>query len=275
MALPTGEEDSEVSIASKVPPEEAEIALLEELDKGGGTLDTKSVVTRAIKHFSSLTPAELQRKTPSGREWWEGYFRFALDRLKRKGEATNRQRGWWAITEKGRQRIRREGLLEGRLVAVEAPEAIREEVTPFRATPEIRLERVHEQVETQLEEIGKIFGKYAKKEHHEAPYIYDVIWKEAEWLPRVTHAFEIQDKGNLIEALAKLKHAHDSWGSKLFLIVTGEKDRRKLDQLLEPHFMGTFHEIAGITTILSPEEVDELYKSLSRFKGVIERFLAR
>lgn len=147
-----------------------------------------------------------------------------------------------------------------------------EETTPVAVSSEVRL---HSQVQTQLEEIGKILAKYVEKEYHEAPYTYDVIWKDVQWLPRITHAFEVQDKGNLIEALAKLKHAHDSWGSNLFLVVTGEKDRRKLDQVLEPHFRGTFHEIASVTTVLSPEDVQELCQSLNRFEPIIKRFLSK
>jgi hypothetical protein len=39
--------------------------------------------------------------------------------------------------------------------------------------------------------------------------------------------------------------------------------------------MGTFHEIATVTTVFSPEEVGEFYEFLNRFKKVIERFLAK
>ncbi len=193
---------------------------------------------------------------------WENRIAWVRYQLAENGEIDKSVRGMWRITEKGRERLRKEGLLK------KEPE----EIAPPLISPELRL---HQQVQTQLEEIGRTFGKYAKREHREAPYTYDVIWKDVEWLPRITHAFEVQDKGNLIEALAKLKHAHDSWGSLLFLVVTGEKDRRKLDQILDTHFRGTFHEISTVTTVLSPEEVGELYEFLNRFKKIIERFLVK
>jgi len=248
-----------------------ELPLLLEIEAMGGEARPQDLYPRVTAHFPQITEADLKETLAGGTSKWTNGIRWTRESLVLKGQLGRHPRGVWRITEKGRERLRREGLLEERPVAVEAPKAIREEAAP----PLVRVEKGHEQVETQIQEIGKILGKYAKKEYHEAPYTYDVIWKDMEWLRRVTHAFEIQDKGNLIEALAKLKHAHDNWGSRLFLIVTEEKDRRKSEQLLEPHFMGTFHEIGAVTTVLSPEDVDELHKFLSRFREVIERFLAK
>jgi len=238
---------------------EIELAILLEIVAMGGEGRPRDIYPKVAARFPQITKAEVERKKIDGTSRWKNEINWSKYNLVQNAELHREPRGIWRITEKGIERLRKEGLLV-------------EEISPPPIPPELKL---HQQVQTQLEEIGRIFGKHVKKEHHEAPYTYDVIWKDVEWLPRITHAFEVQDKGNLIEALAKLKHAHDSWGSHLFLIVTGEKDRRKLDQILEPHFMGTFHEIATVTTVFSPEEVGEIYEFLSRFKKVIERFLAK
>jgi len=239
---------------------EIELPLLLEIEAMGGEGRPQDLYPKITAHFPQITNTDLGKKTLGGGNLWENRIAWVRYQLAENGEIDKSVRGVWRITEKGRERLRKEGVLKA------------EEVAPPPVSPEVKL---HQQVQTQLEEIGKMLGKYAKKEHHEVPYTYDVIWKELEWLPRITHAFEVQDKGNLIEALAKLKHAHDGWGSHLFLVVTGEKDRKKLDQILEPHFAGTFHEIATVTTVFSPEEVGEFYEFLNRFKKVIERFLAK
>ena len=248
---------------------EVELPLLLEIEAMGGEGRPQDLYPKVAAHFPQITEAELKETIARGINKWTNGIRWVRERLVLKGELHRFPRGIWRITEKGRERLRREGLLQERPAAVKAAKMIKEESA---SAPEAR---VHEHVEIQLEEMGKILGKYAKREYHEAPYTYDVIWKDMEWLRRVTHAFEVQDRGSLIEALAKLKHAYDNWSSRLFLIVTGEKDRRKLEHLLEPHFMGTFHEIAAVTTVLSPEDVGELYKSLSRFEAILKRFLAK
>lgn len=243
---------------------EIELPVLIEIEAMGGEAQYQELLPRVAAYFPQITEADLKETTTSGANKWTMRIRWASYDLKEKGEL-ERHRGVWTITEKGMGRLRRKRLLEPQHPQVMV---IHEEV-------KVREVRLHESMEIQLEEIGKILGKYAKKEYHEAPYTHDVIWKDMERMPRVTHAFEVQDKGNLIEALAKLKHAYDTHGSKLFLIVTGERDRRRLDELLEPHFRGTFHEIAPVTTVLNPEEVTELYKALSRYREIIGRFLAR
>ena len=123
------------------------------------------------------------------------------------------------MTEKGRQRLEREAptlqaLLErtpGQDVAKPSPQERQEQ------------QRIHVQIQDQLEELGTILGKYAKKEYRHQFYAYDVVWKESEYLPRASHCFEVQHHGNLVEALAKLKHAHDIWNSRLSWLLLASK----------------------------------------------------
>jgi len=94
-----------MSISQLVPLKEAEIALLEELQREGKAIETGELVRRAIKHFPQLTPSKLQKRTPSGSLWWPGRFRFDLDRLRKKGEVRSPAKGCWEVTNVGIQRL--------------------------------------------------------------------------------------------------------------------------------------------------------------------------
>jgi restriction endonuclease Mrr len=96
-----------MSISQLVPRQEAEMALIEELRKESRVSKTGKCVGEAINHFPQLTPAELQRRTPSGTLFWPGRFRFDLDHLKKRGYATNPVKGYWEITDTGIQRLSR------------------------------------------------------------------------------------------------------------------------------------------------------------------------
>jgi len=118
-------------------------------------------------------------------------------------------------------------------------------------------------------------GKFSTTEFRETIYRYDVVWKEAEHLPRVTHCFEVQHKGNVVEALAKLKHAFDIWHAALFIVITDEKDRLRARELLAPYFAGVFHEIAAFATVLTPDDVGQMHGTLTRYQDVIRVFTSR
>jgi putative lipoic acid-binding regulatory protein len=146
-------------------------------------------------------------------------------------------------------------------------------VTEPPSPPPIGEESIHRTLKRKIKEIGSILGRFAKEEYPAQPYIYDVVWKEIEGLPRPCHVFEVQDKGAVDGALAKLQHARDIWKPKLFLVVTGEKDRKKVDLLLKPFLDGTFHGISKDTIVLTAETVDDIYKGLTAHKEVIKDLL--
>jgi len=178
---------------------------------------------------------------------WQHKTAWALQYLKGKKLVDSPKRGFWEVTTK---------------VVAEPP-----------ATPVGKEESLHKNLKKKIKEIGSILGKYAKEEYHAPPYIYDVVWKEIEGLPRPCHVFEVQDKGAVDGALAKLQHARDIWKPKLFLVVTGEKDRKKIDTLLKPFMEGTFHGISKDTIVLTAEIINEIYESLENNKETIRQFL--
>ena len=143
---------------------------------------------------------------------------------------------------------------------------------PLAPTTELKpIEPLHESLKSKIREIGEVLGKQAHTEFPVPPYVYDVVWKEIEALPP-SHVFEIQDKGNVDGALSKLQHARDVWRPKLFLVVTGERDRAKVDLLLRPHWQGAFHKISGQTLVLTPDEIDDIHRVLSSHRETIKRF---
>ncbi len=136
-----------------------------------------------------------------------------------------------------------------------------------------RAERIHEKPKALLYEVGEILGKYPHKEFHESPYTYTMspgrIFPKSSGNTR----FEVQDKGNLIEALAKLQHARDIWKSKPFPVITGERDCQKLHQLVAPLLSGTFHRLSRELIVLSPEGVEELHEALQKQREILKHLL--
>jgi len=178
---------------------------------------------------------------------WQHQIAWALQYLKIKRLAHSPKRGFWEVTT---------------IIVTEPPSA-----------PQPIEESLHKRLKRKIEEIGTILGKYAKVEYPAPPYVYDVVWKEVEGLPRPCHVFEVQDKGAVDGALAKLQHARDIWRPKLFLVVTGERDRKKVEILLRPYLEGTFHGISKDTTVLAAEVIDEIYSALNQNSELIKQFL--
>jgi hypothetical protein len=227
-----------------------------ELEAAGGELRPTAILFREIAgYFPQVTDDDLTATNRTGINTWENRVHWARLRLVHKGEIDRSHYGVWRITDKGKERIMAE-------------------VGEVAQAKEIK-ESLHTKISRQLEEIGRILGRYARREYRDGPYSYDVVWKDSERLPRATHVFEVQDKGNVVEALARLKHAYDSWGASLFLVVTGERDRARVEKMLVPLYSGTFHEIGSQVTLLSPDDVEALHSTLSQFKDVMSRFVHR
>jgi len=233
-----------------------ELPILLELAAADGELrPTPAFFKELVTYFPQVTENDLKATNRTGINTWENRVHWARLRLVHKGEIDKARYGVWRITDKGRERIRSE--------VGEAQQA--------RQTKE----SVHGKLARQVEEIGWILGRYARREFREDAYSYDVIWKEAERLPRATHVFEIQDKGNVLEALVRLKHAYDNWGARLFLVVTGERDRSRVEKLLAPFFAGAFHEIGSQISLLGAEQIEELHSMLSRHRDIMNKFVSR
>lgn len=226
---------------------EIEIALLQAIVAGGGGMRPRDAYPAVAALFPEMTPEDLKQTVAKGGNRWQIRVRFVRKHLVGKGEIEPHPRGIWRITDRGRQRVE----------------------------PQPHEEKIHKRIQTEIAEIGALLGYYTSTEHKLDPYRYDVIWKRDQWQPSPGNVFEIQHHGSLEAALLKLKHAHDVCKPKLCLVVTGEQDQKKVEQLLGPLFAGVFHEIRSETTVLTAQQVVELRNSLTGHENVLKRLVGK
>jgi hypothetical protein len=81
--------------------------------------------------------------------------------------------------------------------------------------------------------------------------------------PYLKHLDRAHAGGNLVEALAKLKH---SWGlySSIPVLVTRAEQIPDAENLLS----GSFHEIKDVTRILTDDKLAEFYQLKIKFKDL-------
>ena len=248
---------------------DVQMALLSVINDAGGEARPRDIYPAVTARFPELTAEDLAGTLPSGANRWTNRIQWLRQKLVVRGEIAREPRGIWRITEKGHQRLQRGGSLESQ----PAPPKPAKVAEPPVA--ELEQDKPHRQLQKQLKEIGEMLGYYATTEYRLDPYQYDVIWKRDEWQPSPSNVFEVQHHGSLEAALLKLKHAHDVSRPKLCLVVTGERDQKKVNQILGPLFSGVFHEIRSETLLLTAEQVTELRDSLARHRDILRKMVAK
>jgi len=136
----------------------------------------------------------------------------------------------------------------------------------------VPVDAIHSDMQRKIEEIGKILGKYVKREYRTKAYRYDVVWKDAGWRQRVSHVFEIQVGGDVDNALSKLREAYDGGCRSLFMVISTEEDRNRAEQLLSAAGMS---EIASVTLLIGPDEIDDIHRSMERNPETFRKFLGK
>ena len=127
---------------------------------------------------------------------------------------------------------------------------------------------LHEQIVQRIYELGEFIGYIPEKKWRKEGYEYDVVWhKPPREGPKC--AFEVHIKGNLGDALLRLKHAHDRWESQVFLISTEDQ----LNEAKTKYLTGALHELAetGALTLVKIEEIKEFYEFKSRYEWLEKR----
>ena len=270
-----------------VPIEESiQLPLLRVISDAGGELPLKEAVAGVAAFFPGITESDMKLKLPSGYGLlFPNRVQWSRQRLVQLGCLYREPRGVWRITAQGRRFLednwsswepRYSSRQHGAETEYSIAQTRKRDVARVRdaeAAPELPLLRPHEHLKELLRQVGDILGYYPQMEVHESPYVYDVVWKTFPQAQRPSFVFEVQDKGNLIEALAKLQHARDTWGSRLFLTVTGDRDRRRIDKLVAPLLSGTFHRLARDLVILDPEQIQGLYGALNENRDLIRKLL--
>jgi len=101
----------------------------------------------------------------------------------------------------------------------------------------------HRDLEDMLAEIGEMLGFYVKMEESTADGLhrFNITWRD-----RPSHlpvkVWEVEISGNVLTALARLKHAFDLWHPELYLVVSDAKTKEKAEELVKP-IKGAFAEI--------------------------------
>ncbi len=116
-------------------------------------------------------------------------------------------------------------------------------------------------------EIGESLGFYAETEFE----FYDVIWRERQQSPRLSHIFEVQSKGNLDSALAKLKRAYQAQRTKPYLILSTERDLNRARKSLTFEFQ----DIEPVITILTFVQIKRVHQNVKNIGEIIKDFLLK
>jgi len=129
----------------------------------------------------------------------------------------------------------------------------------------------HDELKSNLCEIGRIQDYIADEEYRLESTYLDVVWRRVERsVP--TFVFEVQIGGDIYHAMAKLKHAFDLWNSHIFLVGT-LTDKAKYQELIS----GTFHEVQNQMRFIEVGAVKKLlekklaYKKMERSLGIFKR----
>ena len=219
--------------------------ILHELYAVGGTDDVRFLYERLISYFPSLSDAEISAiKTGEQKSWRKLVQRAAktLDEC----NLIRRDRGIWSLTEKGRKFVIEES--EGIIFHKNETESLS-----------------HKQIQEMLVEIGEILGFSAETEFQ----FYDVVWRETPSSQRLSHVFEVQSKGNIDSAFAKLKRAFDAQRSKIFLILDSERDANRAQKSL----VQEFRELESVLTVATFVEIRKVHENLSSISRILPSFL--
>jgi restriction system protein len=90
------------------PQKDIDIPLLKALAAMGGKGAAREVYKAVDQLFPQLTDADRSETLPSGGSRWTNRIQWVRQALVDRGEVTSAGRGIWAITDKGRERLRRE-----------------------------------------------------------------------------------------------------------------------------------------------------------------------
>ena len=222
-----------------------EMPILQELAATGGEDDVRFLYERLEAYFPQLSAEEIAEIKSGESKIWRRFVQKAGKSLDDKN-FIRRERGIWKITEKGQRTVEAEN--QGFVL-----NQLREE--PLS----------HTTIQNKLVEIGQTLGFYAETEFE----FYDVIWRESPKSQRISHVFEVQSKGNIDSAFAKLKRAYQAQRSKPFLILSTESDTRRALKSLNSEFL----DIQEALIILSFPEIKKIHENLNAIADILPSFL--
>lgn len=224
-----------------------ETPILQELVAVGGSEDVRFLYERLISYFPQLSENEVRAIRAGNSTSWRKFVQRAGRELDDK-RLLKRERGFWTITERGS-------------TAVEAESA------GFIVAKTEQKELSHGEIQQMLVEIGESLGFYAATEFE----FYDVIWRESKKSVRLSHVFEVQSKGNIDSAFAKLKRAYVAQRSKIYLIISSERDLNRARKSLEREFQ----EIETVISVLTFSQIKTVAQNLKSVGEILRDFLLK
>jgi hypothetical protein len=224
-----------------------EIPILQEIVATGGTDDVRFLYNRLIGYFPQLSDSEISEIKNGTNQNWRKAVQKAGKFLDEKNYI-RRSRGLWSITDKGES-------------------VVNQEVSGFILHETKKIEITHLNVQEMLVEIGENLGFYAVKEFE----YYDVIWRETVKSPRISHVFEVQSKGNIDSAFAKLKRAYHNQRTKPFLVIASEKDFNRARKSLSLEFQ----DVESTLAILSFAQIKKVHQNLQNIAEILKEFLLK
>lgn len=234
--------------------ERLELPILQELAATGGVEDVRFLYSRLAAYFPQLDAAEVRSLDNGHRKQWRLLVQRAGLQLSEQRQI-ERRHGHWAITPAGRKRVTEEAL-----------DFSLSDTAAQLSTVTTAL--THTDIQQMLLDIGRVLGYHAQMEFE----YYDVVWRTGADSPRLSHVFEVQHKGNIDAALAKLKRAYEAQRSKPFLIVASERDTNRARRSMSQANTGAFHEIGRVTAILSFEQLHRLHRALTSVEDLLAGF---
>jgi hypothetical protein len=234
-----------------------ELPILQELVATGGADDVRFLYARLVSYFPQMNGNRAPSFAHEDRQWRRHVQ--GAGRVLDEKRQIERSRGLWSITNNGRKRVDEEA--PSFTYAPEEPQT----------APAAASEFSHVEVQRMLLDIGRALGFHSEMEFD----YYDVVWRAGETSPRLSHVFEVQRKGNVDAALAKLKRAYESQRSRPFFVVASERDTNRAQLQMSLAETGAFHEIGRVTTIISFEQLLKLHRALTSVEDLLAGFIER
>ena len=222
-----------------------EMPILQELSATGGSDDVRYLYERLIDYFPQINEFETAEIKNGTNKNWRKSVQKAGKSLDEK-KLLKRINGFWTITVRG----------------LEAAEAESLGFTLIKSDLE---ELSHVGIQKFLIEIGDSLGFFTEMEFE----YYDVVWRETAKSQRISHVFEVQSKGNLDSAFAKLKRAYQSQRSKPFLVLTSERDLNRARKSLAREFQ----DIETVLEILTFTQIKQIHRNLKPIGEILKKLL--
>lgn len=224
-----------------------ETPVLQELVATSGAEDVRFLYARLINYFPQISEEEAVLIRAGRLESWRKLVQRAGRELGDKG-FLERRRGFWTITEKGKR-------------------AVEDESIKFEIAPVESEELSHGEIQKMLVEIAENLGFFGATEFE----FYDVVWRESKNGSRLSHVFEVQSKGNIDSAFAKLKRAFAAQRSKIYLVLASERDLNRARQSLEREFQ----DLENRVVILTFPQIKLVSQNLKNIGEILSEFLLK